>query len=58
MSGSGPDLDNLRRFMAIAANALERLQTATPQIESEGDTLDQLENEHDSKLSEFDAETD
>jgi hypothetical protein len=57
MSG-GPDLDNLRRYMAIAANALERLQTATPMIESEGDTLDQLENELDSKLSSFDTDTD
>jgi uncharacterized protein YjbJ (UPF0337 family) len=58
MSGSGPDLDNLRRYMAIAANALERLQTATPQIESEGDTLDQLEHEIDAKLSSFDSDTD
>jgi hypothetical protein len=58
MSGGGPDLDNLRRYMAIAANALERLQTATPQIESEGDALDQLEQEVDSKLSEFDSESD
>ncbi|HEX6738085.1 MAG TPA: hypothetical protein VF310_07440 [Vicinamibacteria bacterium] len=53
-----PDLDNLRRYMAIAANALERLQEATPKIESEGDTLDQLEHELDSKLSEFDSDTD
>jgi hypothetical protein len=55
---SGPDLDNLRRYMSIAANALERLQTATPAIESEGDALDGLEGEVDSKLSAFDAEAD
>jgi chromosome segregation ATPase len=56
MSGGGPDLENLERYLAIATNALERLQSATPAIQAEGEALDQLEHDVDSKLSEFDSE--
>lgn len=56
--GYSESLDNLRRYLAIAYNALERLQAATPQIEAHGQALEALEGEVDGKLSAFDSETD
>ena len=59
MSGGYDDgIENLRRYLALAANALERIQATTPQIESQGDSLDDLAGELDSKLSAFDSDTD
>jgi hypothetical protein len=59
MSGGYDDgIENLRRYLAIAANALERIQATTPEIESQGNSLDDLAGEVDSKMSAFDSETD
>src|SRR5215510_13434632 len=56
--GYDESIENLRRYVAIAADALERIQSTTPTIESHGDALDDLEHEVDQKLSALDSEAD
>jgi hypothetical protein len=56
--GFDESIDNLRRYVAIAADALERIQSTTPTIESNGDALDDLEHQVDEKLSALDSEAD
>src|SRR5215813_9666966 len=56
--GFDESIENLRRYVALAANALERIHTTTPTIESHGDAFDDLEHQVDEKLSAFDSEVD